>query len=269
MAGTDRHMAEQRKTTQRSRKRSTTKSPDDPPKKKTKTTTKKATRNKKTTTKRSSNTRKRARAAGAKVSTSSRQKAGQGPDAIAQLKQDHRVIEGLFKRFERAGDRAHRTKRDLVDAMIEGLSRHAAIEELAFYPAVRAEVDASDSEVLEALEEHHVVKVILRELEDADPSDERFNAKVTVMIENVRHHVEEEEGELFPDVRDAMTRRRLLELGDALRDAKSRAPTRPHPASPDEPPGNALVGGAVAALDRARTVGREAVRRVREEVPAV
>lgn len=187
-------------------------------------------------------------------------------DAIALLKRDHRAVEQLFKRFEKAGDGAKVAKRRLVDEMTTQLSRHAEIEELIFYPAVRREVGGADSDVLEALEEHHVVKVVLRELEDMASTDERFDAKVTVMIENVRHHVKEEEQELFPEVRDRMSRRRLVELGVALREAKPRVPTRPHPNAPDEPPANALIGGAVAAVDRARTVGKKTLERVRDEV---
>jgi hemerythrin-like domain-containing protein len=185
------------------------------------------------------------------------------------LKQDHREVEQLFKRFEKTGDGAHAAKRALVAAMIEALSVHAEIEELVFYPAARESVPKSESDVLEALEEHHVVKVVLRELEDLDPTVERFDAKVTVMMELVRHHVKEEEGELFPEVRGRMSRRELVELGDQLREAKRVVPTRPHPFAPDEPPANAVVGGAVAAIDRVRGVGKRAVERVREELPGL
>jgi len=93
------------------------------------------------------------------------------------LKSDHRDVARLFQQFERAGAGAVRTKRRLVDAMIEALSRHAAIEELAFYPAVRAEVSGAGSDVLEAIEEHHVVKLLLSELEDLDPTNERFSTR--------------------------------------------------------------------------------------------
>ena len=183
-------------------------------------------------------------------------------DAIAELKSDHRKVEELFKRFERAGDGAIRTKRALADAVIEELSRHAAIEEVVMYPAIRQEVDGAEAEVLEALEEHHSVKVSLQELESLDASHERFDAKMTVLIEHVRHHVKEEEQRLFPEVRDALGRSRLLELGAELRAARPHVPTRPHPAAPDEPPANALVGGAVAVLDHARTVGKRVIERV-------
>ena len=142
-----------------------------------------------------------------------------------------------------------------------------SIEELVFYPAVRREVSSADSAVLEALEEHHVVKLLLHELEGVAPADERFDAKVTVMMENVRHHVKEEEQELFPKVRKRIGRARLLEIGEELRAAKTRVPTRPHPHAPDEYPGVALVGGAVAVVDRARTAGKKAIERMRDEFP--
>src|SRR3954454_6960376 len=112
-------------------------------------------------------------------------------DAITLLKDDHKTVEQLFKRFEKAGDRATTEKRRVVDRIIEELSMHAAIEEQVFYPVVRATVDKTEDEVLESLEEHHIVKWVLSELERMDPADERFDAKVTVLMENVRHHVRE------------------------------------------------------------------------------
>jgi hemerythrin superfamily protein len=184
-------------------------------------------------------------------------------DAIALLKQDHREINELFKRFEKAGDGAFKQKRKLVDQMIAELSRHASIEEQILYPWAREHIDQADDEVLEALEEHHVVKWLLWELEDLSPGDERFDAKVTVMIENVRHHVTEEENELFSDLRDVATRTELLDLADALSAAKKRAPTRPHPRGADTPPGNVMTAPIASALDHAREVGRDVVGRVR------
>lgn len=190
-------------------------------------------------------------------------------DALALLKQDHREVAQLFKRFEQAGTGARKAKQDLVERISEALSRHASIEELVFYPAVRAEVKGSDSAILEALEEHHVLKLLLRELESLDPAAERFDAKVTVLIENVRHHVKEEEQELFPKVRKRISRARLLEIGDELRSARPGVPTRPHPGAPDTPPANAMVGGAVAAMDKARTAGKRAIDHVLAELPTL
>lgn len=171
-------------------------------------------------------------------------------DAITLLKDDHKSVEKLFKRFEKAGDGALVEKREVVDRIIEELSVHAAIEEQFFYPVVRATVPNTDDLALESLEEHHIVKWVLDELDSMDPADERFTAKVTVLIENVRHHVEEEEDELFPKVREELGRAALNELGDALHDAKATAPTHPHPTSPDTPPGNLIVGAAAGVADR-------------------
>ncbi|HEY7135350.1 MAG TPA: hemerythrin domain-containing protein [Acidimicrobiia bacterium] len=184
-------------------------------------------------------------------------------DAITLLKQDHRTVEELFKKFENSGPRAKKSKRSLVDKMIRELSIHAAIEEQVFYPSVRAEDPEETSEVLEALEEHNVVKWLLSELEGLSPDDERFDAKVSVMMENVRHHVREEEKEMFPQVRKTLERWFLDDLGDRLAIAKKTAPTRPHPRSPDTPPANLVTGAAAAVFDTARDAGKRAVERAR------
>lgn len=171
-------------------------------------------------------------------------------DAITLLKDDHKAVEKLFKRFEKAGDSAYKEKATVADRIREELSRHAAIEEQLFYPVIRATVDDVEDLTLESLEEHHIVKWVLSELDDMDPTDERFTAKMTVLIENVRHHVEEEEDDLFPKVRKALGRKELGELGDAMERARRVAPTHPHPRSPDTPPGNIAVGAAAAVADR-------------------
>jgi hypothetical protein len=141
-------------------------------------------------------------------------------DAITMLRADHRAVEKLFKRFEDAGPRAFVEKRKIVDRIIEELSVHAAVEEQLFYPATRATVPAVEEVALESLEEHHVVKWLLSELEDMDPEDERFSAKVTVLIESVRHHVREEESEYFREVRSELGAARVryqLNLGGTQR----------------------------------------------------
>lgn len=174
-------------------------------------------------------------------------------DAITLLRNDHKTVKALFTKFERAGDNAKKTKRDLVDKMIEELAVHAAIEEQIFYPAVREAVPDAEETVLEGLEEHHIVKWTLSELDGMEPDHERFDAKVMVLIESVRHHIEEEEREMFPEVRQALGRKLLSELGDQMEKAKKVAPTRPHPRSPDTPPGNVVAGAGAGLLDRARS----------------
>lgn len=171
-------------------------------------------------------------------------------DAITLLKDDHNTVEQLFQRFEQAGERAHVQKRQIVDKIIEELSIHAAIEEQVFYPVARAAVPDTETVALESLEEHHVVKWLLSELDGMDAAHERFTAKVTVLIENVRHHVEEEETEFFPKVRAALGRNELAEIGETMAKAKKTAPTRPHPRMPDAGPANMVAGAITGVVDR-------------------
>lgn len=185
-------------------------------------------------------------------------------DAITLLKADHKTVEKLFRQYEKLGDGASKGKAGVVDKIIEELSIHAAIEEQVFYPATRSKVSDASDDVLEALEEHHIVKWVLSELERMQPSDERFNAKVTVLMESVRHHVEEEEGDLFPKVRTALGRKALGEIGQQLEAAKKSAPTRPHPRSPDTPPGNVVAGTVAGAVDKVVKVGKDAAKRTRK-----
>lgn len=184
------------------------------------------------------------------------------PDAITLLREDHRAVEKLFKSFEKAGPNAVKTKARLVQEMIRELTIHASIEEQIFYPTVRQDAADLNASVLEALEEHHVVKWLLSELDGLDPSTERFNAKVSVLMESARHHVREEEGSLFPAVRDELSRKALMDMGEALAAAKKGAPTKPRPRMPDEPPLNRFADAGAGAVDRAvKTIRKAAANR--------
>ena len=185
-------------------------------------------------------------------------------DAIALLKQDHREVQKLFRSFRGAGLRASETSGALAAKIVTELSRHSAIEEEVLYPTLRELFPDDESEefVLEALEEHHVAKSMLAEIDRLSPQDERFRAKVMVLIDSVEQHVAEEERTVFPELRRALSRQQLEELGDALTSAKRRAPTRPHPHAPDEPPALPLAGTASAVVDRARDISEEAIRRL-------
>lgn len=188
-------------------------------------------------------------------------------DAIAVLKADHRQVTALFDRFEGLGDRAHATRQRTLQRITEELSIHAGIEENVFYPAVRARfAERDESMVLEALEEHHVVKVLLRELESMDPRSERYVAKAKVLREIVDHHVEEEESELFTQVRDAFSRSELRDLGAELEAARKTAPSRPHPSAPDEPPASTVANVLTAPLDAAASITNRAGDAVRSVV---
>ncbi|HZH02736.1 MAG TPA: hemerythrin domain-containing protein [Myxococcaceae bacterium] len=175
-------------------------------------------------------------------------------DATKLLIADHKTVEGLFKQFEKAGKKAGKTKRKIADQVIRELSVHAVIEEQVFYPALRERSDVLEDMALEALEEHHVAKWTLSELEGMPPEHERFEAKMKVLMENIRHHVKEEERELFPKVRKAFKPDELRQMGEALEAAKVMAPTHPHPRSPDEPPGNIVAGTFAKVMDTGRDV---------------
>ena len=199
-------------------------------------------------------------------------------DAIALLQHDHKEVEQLFRQFEKLTERAHKSKEKIVLKIIRELAIHSAIEEMLFYPAVRTAALKSNARtlkeaggtVLESLEEHHVVKWTLSELEKMKPGDERFDPKVKVLMESVRRHVEEEQDELFPKARRLLGQDMLDELGERMEKAKRIAPTRPHPRAPDQPPGNFVAGTVAAVMDRARDAvrgGMDRLSRRREQQP--
>jgi hemerythrin-like domain-containing protein len=192
-------------------------------------------------------------------------------DGIALLKEDHRALKKLFKDFFAAGDRANATRRRIADKIIIELSLHSGIEETILYPRARAALPEADRDLLEALEEHHVVKMTCAELEKMQPTDERFAAKMRVMMENVKHHIGEEESELFPMLRRAFSRSDLIAMGEDMRAARRVVPARPHPNAPDEPPGNVAaamvavpVEAAVRSVEDVVLKGRKAVAGVVE-----
>jgi hemerythrin superfamily protein len=148
-------------------------------------------------------------------------------DAIVQLKKDHQEIRKVFRQFQQAGENAHVRKGELVDRIIELLTVHTYIENEVMYPRVRELLPELEDDVLESYEEHHVADVLVVELAALKPGDERFDAKTTVLIENVTHHMDEEEQDWFPKVREGLGRKALQEIGEELLAAREKAPTRP------------------------------------------
>ena len=134
-------------------------------------------------------------------------------DPIGMLKEDHKKVQQLFDEFEQASN--SRSRGRIAREALKELDVHAGIEEQIFYPAFQAEMEESDDIVLEAEEEHHVVHMLIGELRAMDPSDERFEAKFTVLAENVRHHIKEEEKEMLPKAKQ-LGKERLNELGQEM-----------------------------------------------------
>lgn len=147
-------------------------------------------------------------------------------DAIVMLKDDHKEVRALFREFQKSSTTPARKGR-LVEQIIELLTVHTFIENEVMYPRVRELLPQLEDDVLESYEEHHVADVLVVELAGMSPKDERFVAKATVLIENVTHHMQEEEQDWFPKVREGLSRTQLREIGAELAEAKQGAPRRP------------------------------------------
>ncbi len=148
-------------------------------------------------------------------------------DAIVLLKQDHKEVKKLFKEFQAAGKNATAHKANLVKQMLEALTVHTYLENEVMYPEVRRLLPDLDDDVLESYEEHHVADVLCFELATMSPDDEHFDAKVMVLSENVTHHIDEEENDWFPKVREGLGRKQLQEMGARMEQLRPTAPRRP------------------------------------------
>jgi predicted DNA-binding protein len=145
-------------------------------------------------------------------------------DAIALLKADHEKVKKLLAELETTTERGVKTRSELFATIKGELTVHEIIEEEIFYPELKAHPKARDI-VLEGFEEHHVVDVLMNELERMDVTDERWGAKAIVMKENIEHHIEEEEGEMFAKARQVFDRAELLDLGERMAARKLSAQT--------------------------------------------
>jgi len=124
----------------------------------------------------------------------------QAAHVLNPLREDHEKVKQLFEEFEAATDREE--KQRIVEDSINALQEHAYVEEKVLYPAFEPALDEKQL-IDEALEEHHVVHLLIAELKKMAAGDGRFDAKFTVLAENVKHHIKEEEGKIFPQVEEA------------------------------------------------------------------
>jgi hemerythrin superfamily protein len=142
-----------------------------------------------------------------------------GPqDAIELLTSQHREVEQMFKQFEEMGDRAKSSKKKITDKICSALIMHTTIEEEIFYPAVREASKDTEDMVDEAVVEHAAAKDLISQLQEMDPEDDLYDAKVKVLSEQIEHHVEEEEKEMFPKVRKIGLD--LASLGEEMADRR-------------------------------------------------
>jgi hemerythrin-like domain-containing protein len=151
-------------------------------------------------------------------------------NAIQLLKEDHKKVSGIFEQLEPTTERAEKTRTELFGKLKQELDIHARIEEAIFYPAIKQAAETREI-VLEGFEEHHVIKMLLKELDEVPVDTEQWTAKLKVLKENVEHHVEEEEGEMFPNAKDVLEEEQLNQLGAQMEEMKKQLQTQTQTAS--------------------------------------
>jgi hemerythrin superfamily protein len=175
-------------------------------------------------------------------------------DVIEILSADHREVEAMFTELETLmqsrSDTGDESRKDLVDQVTIELVRHAVAEEVAVYPAVKGKV--SEEEAERAKREHAEAEQTMKRLENLDPNDGAFEEELRRLMSEIRAHVVEEEGEMFPRMREVMTQEELRDLGSRVEAIKQMAPTRPHPNVPNDPGKRLAVGPVAGLFDRLR-----------------
>jgi hemerythrin superfamily protein len=142
-------------------------------------------------------------------------------NAFQLLKEDHQKVSGLFQQLEPTTERAEKTRTELFARLRQELDVHAKVEETIFYPAIKQAAETREI-VLEGFEEHHVIKMLLKELEALAVDTEQWTAKLKVLQENVEHHVEEEEGEMFQKARQVLSEDEIDRLGARMEEMKQQ-----------------------------------------------
>jgi hemerythrin superfamily protein len=142
-------------------------------------------------------------------------------NAFQLLKEDHHKVSGIFQQIEPTTERAEKTRTELFAQLKQELDIHAKVEESIFYPAIKQAAETREI-VLEGFEEHHVIKMLLAELDSMPVDTEQWKAKFTVLKENVEHHVEEEEGEMFQKARDVLSEEQINQIGEQMAEMKKQ-----------------------------------------------
>jgi hemerythrin superfamily protein len=175
-------------------------------------------------------------------------------DVIEILIQDHREVEEMFSELESLmqapGGGDDQRRKDLADQVTIELVRHAVAEEVAVYPEVKRKV--SEEEAERAKQEHAEAEKTMKELEKLDSDDRSFTAEIRKLMTEIREHVAEEEGEMFPHMREVFSPDELVEIGKRVEAIKAMAPTRPHPGVPNDPGKRLAVGPVAGLFDRMR-----------------
>jgi hemerythrin-like domain-containing protein len=175
-------------------------------------------------------------------------------DVIEVLEQDHREVEEMFAELESlrgaSTDDAQARRKAVTEQVTIELVRHSVAEEVLVYPKVEDKVSAE--EVEHARKEHADAEKTLQRLEKLDPDDPAFDDELATLMAEIRHHIEDEEGEMFAHMRQVMDRDELRKLGGRVEAFKKVAPTRPHPSVPNTPVARTAAGPAASLFDRMR-----------------
>jgi hemerythrin superfamily protein len=142
-------------------------------------------------------------------------------DAFTLMKNDHRKVMNLFEEINSAGSGALKKREDLFKKLKMELDAHTFMEEEVFYPRMKG-VDETHDLILNSYEEHHIVDLLLKELEEMSPDDERWMAKLRVLHEMVQNHIEEEESEIFEKTREILDEEQAKEIGREMEEAKKK-----------------------------------------------
>lgn len=172
-------------------------------------------------------------------------------DLVDVLVTDHENVERAFADYERGG-LSSQQRRELVDHIITELVRHSVAEEQYLYPAAREKLPDGDRLADEEISEHAEAENVMQQLEGLDPDETEFDRLTRQLISDIRHHVQEEEQELFPRLQEACDEQQLRDLGTKIQLAEQSAPTRPHPSAPDRPPANMILDPGAGMIDRLR-----------------
>ena len=175
----------------------------------------------------------------------------QSTDLISAIMQDHLEVEKIFFELQ-TGSGTPEHRKQLVDHVIAELVRHSVAEEMWMYPAARKALPDGDQVADHELTEHAEAEKIMDELDGLSPTDEKFEPLLAKLIAAIRHHVDEEETNLLPRLREACSEDELRNLGRKFHNAKKLAPTRPHPMAPDQPPLNRILAPGTGLIDRMR-----------------
>jgi len=177
-----------------------------------------------------------------------------GKDVFTIIIEEHRITEQLGNQYQQSQD--HHERQSIAHNIIKLLSVHAACEEMALYPFMKEKLPNGPALVAHALTEHQQVKELLYALDNMQEGQSHFSEKLLECLAATLQHVKEEEEELLPALKSAMTQQEIQQMTEHFIASKKIAPSRPHPDAPNTPPENRIANGQAAPLDAARDAGR-------------